>query len=115
MIATAPLSPLIERLTTELGISRAEFASALDASERSVARWTAGNTFPQHESRARLETMTALADRLRESFTEEDAAIDWLHAPSGYFGGLAPIDALLRGRFDRVEAALEALDAGIFV
>ena len=115
MVANAPLAPIIERLTAELGLSRAEFASALDASERSVARWKTGQHVPQHESSARLEEMTALADRLRDAFPDRTAAIAWLRAPSASFGGLPPVDALLRGHFGAVEAALEAVESGTFV
>jgi hypothetical protein len=110
-MAAAPLAPLIERLTAELGLSRAEFAEALDASERSVARWKVGGSYPQYEARARLEEMTALADRLHASFPDDAAGAAWLRAPSGYFGGLAPLDAFLRGRFAAVEAGLDAFDA----
>jgi Antitoxin Xre/MbcA/ParS C-terminal toxin-binding domain len=39
----------------------------------------------------------------------------WLRSESRYVGGQRPIDALRVGEFDRVEAALEALDSGIFV
>jgi hypothetical protein len=39
----------------------------------------------------------------------------WLRSESRYLGGQRPLDALLAGEFDRVEAALEALDSGVFV
>jgi hypothetical protein len=38
-----------------------------------------------------------------------------LRSQSGYFGGLCPLDALLRGHIDGVDAALEALDSGVFL
>jgi hypothetical protein len=107
-VATAQLAPAIDRLIAELGITRGELATALDASERSVARWRAGQAYPQYESRARLEEMLALADRLQASFPGPAAVAGWLRAPSGSFGGLAPIDAMLRGRFDAVGKALDA-------
>ncbi len=113
MVVSNPLAPLIDRLMTELGLSRAEFAAALDASERSVARWRAGEHVPQYEARARLEEMTALADRMQASFADSAAAAAWLRAPIGQSGGKAPLDAFLRGRFDAVEAALDARDADI--
>ena len=110
-MVAAPLAPLIERLIAELGLSRAELATALDASERSVARWKRGENYPQYEARARLEEMTALADRLHASFPETAGGAAWLRVPSEYFGGLAPVDAFLRGRFAAVESALDAFDA----
>jgi hypothetical protein len=109
------LDVLVETLTGFLRITDAELAHILDVSPRTVERWKAGATFPQHESRQRLEALEALVHRLDESFKTPDGARLWLHAASGYFGGLKPIDALLRGRIDAVDAALEALDSGIFV
>lgn len=105
-MVAAPLAPLIERLPAELGLTRAEFALALDASERSVARWKAGEHYPQYEARARLEEMTALADRLRESFPDTAEIAHWLRAPNRS-SGRAPIEELLRGHFDAVAAALD--------
>jgi len=34
---------------------------------------------------------------------------------SGDFGGLAPLDTLLRGRVDHLDAAFEAMDSSVFV
>ena len=48
-------------------------------------------------------------------FTTPEAARAWLHGSSRYLGGLTPAEAIRVGRFDRVEAALEALDSGVFV
>jgi len=70
---------------------------------------------PEVTKPARLDALEALVDRLDESFKTPQGVISWLQAESGYFGGLRPIDALLRGRIDAVDAALEALDSGIFV
>lgn len=55
-----------------------------------------------------------LANQWRETFTTEEAARRWLHAPSLYYlGGLTPADALRVGRIDRAAAGLEALDSGV--
>jgi transcriptional regulator with XRE-family HTH domain len=109
------LGEQLEHLMNSLGISSAELASAVGASDRTVLRWLADQRFPQHESRDKLDALARLVERLDEAFVTPEAAAAWLRAPSGYFGGLCPLDALLRGRIDAVEAALEALDAGVFV
>ena len=57
----------------------------------------------------------ALDRWLREAFDSPEAIRDWLNAENRYLGGLTPTEAVQVGRFDRVEAALEALDSGIFV
>lgn len=115
MPATISLAEHLDHLMTRLGLSRADLAQAVGASDRTVLRWLADETYPQHETRAKLDALDALVRRLDDAFKSPAGATTWLHAPSGYFGGLRPLDALLRGRIDAVDAALEALDAGIFV
>lgn len=112
---TSALSEQLEDLRTSLGISVDELAQALGTDRKTVQRWLAKETFPRTQNRARLDALEALVTRLDETFRTEEGAVAWMHAPSGYFGGLRPIDALLRGRIDAVDAALEALDSGIFV
>jgi uncharacterized protein (DUF2384 family) len=115
MSRTTALSTLLEHLMSSLGMSIGELASAVGASERTALRWLADERYPQHESRQRLDALERLVERLDETFTAREAGAAWLHTPSGYFGGLRPLDALVCGRIDAVDAALEALDAGIFV
>lgn len=112
---TAVLSEQLERLSTTLQISYDELALALKTDRKTVYRWLADESFPQAGNRERLDELETLVDRLEESFDPPDGAAIWLHSESGYFGGLQPVDALLRGRVDAVTAALEALDSGTFV
>ena len=112
---TAALSEQLERLKSSLGISYEELAQALGTDRKTVYRWLAEETFPRAQNRVRLDALESLVTRLDETFKTPHGAVAWLHAPSGYFGGLRPVDALLRGRIDAVDAALEALDSGVFV
>ena len=112
---TNVLSEQLEHLKTSLGISYEELAQVLGTDRKTVYRWLADETFPQAHNRARLDEVEALVDRLDETFKTPEGSANWMRSRSGYFGGLCPIDALLRGRIDAVDAALEALDSGIFV
>lgn len=105
----------IERLEEGLGLGPAELAGALGTSARTVERWRAGSTYPQRGARERLAGLVALEGRLAGTFADGGAARSWLQAPLPYLGGLTPLEALRAGRTDRVEAALEALDSGVFV
>jgi putative toxin-antitoxin system antitoxin component (TIGR02293 family) len=105
----------VERLEGDLGLTRGELAAALDATPRTLERWRAGATHPQRDARRRLAALLNLDEHLRDTFTDSEAAREWLRAPNPYLGGLTPADALRAGRADRVEAALEALDSGVFV
>lgn len=109
------LSGQLDALEAAFGITDAQLAQIVGTDRRTVRRWRANETFPQHDSRERLAALANLALRLEESFHTPAGARRWLQAESGYFGGLRPIDALLSGRVDRATAALNALDAGIFV
>lgn len=105
----------VEALEGGLGLSMGELAGALGASARTVERWRTGQTYPQHEARERLAELVALEGHLGETFVDPEAARGWLRSASPYLGGLTPFEALLAGRADRVRAALEALDSGVFV
>jgi Antitoxin Xre/MbcA/ParS C-terminal toxin-binding domain len=115
MPRTLTLSDLIGSMTTFLRLSDAEFSRVVGASARTVERWRANETYPQHESRQRLDDLESLVQRLDATFKTPDGARLWLNTDSGYFGGLKPVEALLTGRIDAVDAALEALDSGVFV
>lgn len=109
------LAERIDLLNAQLGMNESQFAKALRVQPRTIDRWRAETAFPQHESRQRLEALLALVDRLGETFKTPDDAAQWLHSESAYFGGLRPVDALLRGRLDLIDTALDALDSGVFV
>lgn len=115
MHGTIAFSAQVRHILTTLGIDQKELAATVQTDARTVRRWLADETYPQHGSRDKLVQIESLVRRLDESFADADGAKLWLHAPSGYFGGLQPVDALLRGRIDLVDAALEAMDAGVFV
>jgi len=105
----------VETLERGLGLSRGELAGALGASARTIERWRTGQTYPQHEARERLAELVAVEGHLGETFVDPEATRGWLRSGSPYLGGLTPLEALRAGRADRVRAALEALDSGVFV
>jgi transcriptional regulator with XRE-family HTH domain len=108
------LDSYIDRLLENLGLSKAELAQALEVSERSIKRWQAGKSFPQYESRARLEELDALADRLLASFPDVAAIHAWLRAPNASSDGRSLVDAILIDRFDLVNLALDRRNADRF-
>ena len=105
----------IGELQRELNFSTGELASALDATPRTVKRWRENEAYPQREKRARLADLVALVHHLRDTFGDLEPSRAWLYADNRHLGGMTPAEALRVGRIDRVEAALEALDSGVFV
>jgi transcriptional regulator with XRE-family HTH domain len=106
---------VVAQLEEELHLTGSELAKALNTNPRTIDRWKAGTRYPQHEARQKLTELEALVHRLCSTFTTREAIWAWLREDSRYLGGMAPIDALRAGRFDRANAALEALDSGVFL
>ena len=52
---------------------------------------------------------------LASTFTSADASPRWLAAPNPILNGDAPIECLKRREYDRVRAALEAFNTGVYV
>jgi transcriptional regulator with XRE-family HTH domain len=105
----------LREIKDTLHLSLDDLARALCVNPRTLERWQGGESIPQRESRALLNPLTQLSRRLSESFADPDGARLWLRDANRYLGWLSPLEALRAGRLDRVEAALTALDAGIFI
>jgi uncharacterized protein (DUF2384 family) len=105
---------IVDTVSVDLDVPITELARALGADPRTVERWRSG-TYPQRETRQRLADLQHLHVHLRDTFASAEALKEWVHGPNRYLGGLSPADAIRVGRFDRVEAALEALDSGVFI
>jgi uncharacterized protein (DUF2384 family) len=105
----------IEQIQRSLALSDNELAHVLSSSLRTLNRWRSNMACPQHETRERLAILVALAEHLTETFRTEEAGHTWINTSSRYLGGFTPADAIRAGRFDRAEAALGALDSGIFI
>ena len=105
----------LNRLESDLGLTPKDLIGALSVDRRTIDRWLSAETYPQREARRRLVELLALSQRLCDAFEGPDGAREWLHAASRYLGGITPAEALRTGRLDRVEAAFEVLESGIFV
>ena len=114
VVLDAAPARLVEEIERDLGLSDQDAAQALGVDLRTLERWRSGS-YPQREMRHKLGALSMLSQRLCATFTTVEARRAWLREDNRYLGGLAPLDALRAGRFDRIEAALEALDSGIFL
>ena len=68
-----------------------------------------------HEARARLARARRCGRNLVADLDDPESRRAWLRSDNPYLGRLTPLEVLRAGRTDRVEAALEALDSGMFV
>lgn len=112
---TVVLSEHLGCLLDTLGITAEQLAQIVGANNQTMYGWLAdNNTFPEGRSKAKLNELDELIERLNQLFDAPGPAL-WVHAPSGYLRGRAPLDMLLNGDIRRAELALDALEAGVFV
>ena len=100
------------QLQDDLGLDAHGLALALGVDRRTLARWMSGDNYPQRDARKRLQALVELHHALLLMWNQMDDARAWLHRPSPFLGQTEPIDLIRAGRYDRVEAALEAINSG---
>jgi transcriptional regulator with XRE-family HTH domain len=115
LMPSAALRTVLEQLEQGFKLERHDLASTIGVTPRTLERWHSEEAYPQRDARRRLADLIELDRHLQETFTTRDAVHGWLLDDNRYLGGIKPVEALKIGRYDRVEAALEALDSGIFL
>lgn len=111
MAGTVVINDQLRQLSSFYGLDPATVLTLLHSRDRAPRH---GSALPD-QSAAMLTALVTLQHRLDDMFTTHAGAEGWLHGPSGYFGGELPIDHLAAGEIDRVNAALDAIEAGVFV
>ena len=109
------MKAILHHLRSGLDLDEHELADVLGVTPRTVDRWQEEQAVPQRATRERIRQLLELERELQETFSDPNAIRRWLNADNRYLGGIKPIEALRVGRYDRVQASLEALASGIFV
>lgn len=104
----------IQRLQRNLGLTDAEVLRVLDVAPPAHGGRQRGLAASEQRSRERLCQLEALDLRLQKTF-EAESVMQWLRQSNRYLGGRTPLELMLAGRIGRVDAALEALDSGVFI
>jgi len=102
----------LRQLQEDPGLDERGLALALGVDKRTLTRWISGDNYPQTEARKRLQKLVELHFTLLMMWSSMADAREWLHRPSPFLGHTEPIELVRAGRFDRVEAALEAINSG---
>jgi uncharacterized protein (DUF2384 family) len=104
------VSGAIERL----GLTYEEVGEIVDASPRSVARWTAGQVVPQRLNKQRLIELAYVAEALAEVLPRDRANV-WMFSPNRLLEHRKPADLVRDGEYQRVLALIDAMAEGVFV
>jgi hypothetical protein len=114
-VAQLTLGEALDLLVSDFALPETAIAEILGVSSETVADWRSRRAVPEGEAARRLVKLQALRLHLRDTFDAPDAIPTYLRTNLPFLGGMSPLDALVAGDIDRAEAALDALDAGIFV
>jgi hypothetical protein len=79
-----------------VGLTYDEVGEIVDASPRSVARWTAGKVVPQKLNKQRLLELAYVADAVTEVLPRDQANM-WMFAPNRLLAHRKPADLMREG------------------
>lgn len=104
--------PNLGQVVRLLGISQEALSRMLNVSARTAHRWLKG-TRPRRTRE--LDRLLEIVVLMEQTLPGNDAIRGYLYHANPTFQGEKPIDLLIRGEFDRVEADLQAVQEGVYV
>ena len=116
MPAHAPgaLAHKVNDLISVLGLTQEEVGSIVDASARSVARWSTGDVVPQKLNKQRLVELAYVAETVTQVIPRDHANL-WMFTPSKLLAHDTPADRIRAGRYKDVLDLIEAMADGVVV
>ncbi len=111
MVASA-LAERITHLTSAIDLSFDEIGGIVEASARSVSRWSNGEVVPQKLNRQRLIELAYVADAVTAVLPREQANL-WMFTPVPMLGHDTPADRIRQGGYRDVLAVIAAVEDGI--
>src|ERR1700756_1215533 len=113
-MSVSALATTVSGAIERLGLTYEEVGEIVDASPRSVGRWTAGKVVPQKLNKQRLLELAYVADALAEVLPRNQANM-WMFAPNRLLKPRNPADLVREGEYQRVLALIDAMAEGVFV
>lgn len=113
-IRAASLATKVSTIIENLGLTQEEVGQIVDASARSIARWSAGEVVPQRLNKQRLLELAYVADAVTEIMPRENANL-WMLSPNRLLDHDTPADRVRAGQYKDVLDLIEALAEGVVV
>ena len=114
MAAVSALAHRVTDLISGLGLTQDEIGSIVDASGRSVARWSSGEVVPQRLNKQRLIQLAYVAEQVTTVLPRERANL-WIFTPNQLLEHDTPADRIRDGRYRDVLDLIEAMADGVVV
>lgn len=114
MAQPGALATQVSGLISALGLTQDEIGSIVDASGRSVARWSHGEVVPQRLNKQRLVELAYVAEMVTEVIPADKVNL-WMFTPNRLLGHDSPADRIRAGRYRDVLGLIEAIADGVVV
>ena len=114
MTAPGALARKVTGLISTLGLTQAEIGSIVDASARSVSRWSSGEVVPQRLNKQRLVELAYVAEALAQVLPAEHANL-WIFTPNRLLGHETPAERIRGGGYKDVLDLIDAIADGVVV
>src|SRR3954463_7304042 len=111
MAAHGALAHKVTYLIATLGLTQDEIGTIVDASPRSVSRWSSGDVVPQRLNKQRLIELAYVAEAVTQVLPKEHANL-WMFTPNRMLDHESPANRIRAGRFKDVLDLIEALADG---
>lgn len=113
-VAATALAHKVTGIIDRLGLTQEEVGEIVDASARSVARWSSGDVVPQRLNKTRLLELAYVADAVTEILPTTQANI-WMFSPSRLLDHDTPAERIHKGQYRDVLDLIEAIADGVVV
>jgi Protein of unknown function (DUF2384) len=117
MSATIDRGALAHKVTDiidHLGLTQEEVGGIVDASARSVARWSSGDVIPQRLNKQRLLELAYVAQAVSEVLPSSRANV-WMFTPNRLLAHDTPAARIQAGEYRDVLNLIEAIAEGVIV
>lgn len=114
MTAPGALARKVTGLVSGLGLTQEEIGQIVDASARSVARWSSGDVVPQRLNKQRLVELAYVADAVSTILPREEANL-WMFTPNRLLEHDTPAQRIHDGGYRDVLDVIEAIASGVVV
>jgi transcriptional regulator with XRE-family HTH domain len=104
----------VTELVKTLGLTQEDIGQIVNASARSVARWSSGDVVPQKLNRERLIELAYVAEAVTQVLPPDKANL-WMFTPNRLLQHDKPADRVRDGHYKDVLDLIEAMADGVVV
>ena len=114
MATPGALAHKVTGLISGLGLTQEEIGTIVDASARSVSRWSSGEVVPQRLNKQRLVELAYVAEAVTAVLPPDEANL-WMFTPNRMLGHESPATRIHDGHYRDVLDLIEAIASGVVV